>query len=65
MNIFKKLFCKHNYDLINQIELPSEFDIMMDRCGQAKSYHSVKRTYISDYKCSCCGKFKRLKAKTA
>ena len=64
MNFLKKLFCLHDYELINQFEIKSEFDIVLEAGLLPAPHRSLKRIIVSDYKCSKCNKLKRLKRKT-
>ena len=61
----KKLFCSHNYQLINQFEMKSEFDIVVENGLIPNTYNSLKRKFITDYKCSKCNKLKRFVEITA
>lgn len=61
---FKKLFCDHDYHLINQFQMKSEFDIIVENGHIPKTYNGITRKVISDYKCSKCNKIKRLKVRT-
>lgn len=63
--MLKRLFCLHSYNLINNFTIDSEFDIVHKSGCRPKTTCSLTRTYITDYKCSKCGKIKRLTAKTA
>jgi len=58
------LRCKHDYNLVNQYEMKSEFDIVSDAARTPNTHCSITRRLITDYKCSKCGKIKRLTAKT-
>jgi hypothetical protein len=62
--MIKSLFCKHDYVLINQIEMKSEFDIIVESGKQPTTCNSLTRLTCTDYKCSKCSKLKRLTAKT-
>lgn len=62
--MFKQLFCNHDYHLINQFTVKSEFDIAKTNGYIPISFNSLTRIYITDYKCIWCGKIKRLKIKT-
>lgn len=61
---FKQLFCGHNYKLENKFELKSEIDILRENGYVPNTGTSIKRKLITDYKCSICGRFKRLIEKT-
>ena len=63
-NIIKRLFCTHDYNLINHKEVESEFEMIAKLNYKPTTHHSTTRLIITDYKCSCCGKIKRLTAKT-
>ncbi len=58
------LSCKHKYELINQFEMPSEFDIIIQNGKIPNTHNSQKRRVVTDYKCKECGKIKRLQAVT-
>jgi hypothetical protein len=60
----KKLFCSHDYKLVNQFELKSEYDIVVENGYIPTTLESMRRLIITDYKCTKCSKLKRLKAKT-
>ena len=63
--VISRLFCSHDYHLINQFEIKSEYDIVVES-GKVPHYLlSLKRKYIWDYKCSKCQKTKRLETITA
>jgi hypothetical protein len=48
MNIHR-LFCKQNYNIVNNFEMMSEFDIVAS-CGKIPNTHcSIKRRIITDY----------------
>jgi hypothetical protein len=61
---FENLFCSHDYHLVNQFEMKSEFDIIHESGRRPMTIHSLKRLQVTDYKCSKCPKIKRLIAKT-
>jgi len=65
MNIIKRLFCNHDYKIINQFEMKSEFDIVAENGWTPRSWCRLKRQTITDYKCIKCKKMKRLIVKTA
>jgi hypothetical protein len=50
--------CNHDYFLINHFEMMSEFDIVCSHGYTPNSWNSLKRTYVTDYKCQKCGKIK-------
>lgn len=58
------IFCKHNYELVNQFEMKSEFEIVIEFRGTPNTHCSLTRKNVSDYKCTKCGKIKRLTATT-
>jgi hypothetical protein len=64
MMSLKQLFCSHDYHLINQTEVPSEFDVVAKSGYIPNSHCSLKRLIVTDYKCSKCNHLKRLTAKT-
>lgn len=59
-NLINRVFCSHDYHLVNQFVIKSNFDIVNDSGRTPNSHCSLKRTYIYDYKCSRCEKMKRL-----
>lgn len=62
--LFEKLFCLHDYQLVNQFEMKSEFDIIVEAGKVPTSVHSITRMVVTDYKCTKCSNIKRLIAKT-
>jgi hypothetical protein len=54
----KNLFCNHDFEISYHFEIPSEYDIMVSNGKTPFPYHSLTRTYITDYKCTKCGKIK-------
>ena len=58
------LFCHHNYELINQFIIDSEFDIVRKGGLTPNTFQSLIRKYVTDYKCVTCGKLKRFVEKT-
>jgi hypothetical protein len=63
-NIINRIFCIHDYSLINHYEIKSEFDIVKDSGKTPNTHCSLKRKYIWDYKCNKCQKLKRLNETT-
>ena len=59
-----KLFCNHNYTLINQVTLKSEFEIIVDNGYKPNTGVSIRQKLITDYKCSKCGRIKRFTEET-
>ena len=57
--MFKKIFCSHDYEIINQFTIKSAFDIIADRRLTPNTHSCMKRQYITDFKCSKCNKLKR------
>lgn len=64
VRIVTRLFCSHDYDIINQFEMESEFDIVTKSGKIPNTWNSQKRIAVTDLKCKCCTKFKRLKVVT-
>lgn len=62
--VVARLFCQHDYHLVNQYEMKSEFDIIVEAGKTPNTHNSQTRKLITDYKCSKCNKIKRLTAKT-
>jgi len=58
------LFCQHNYELVNQFEMMSEFDIVVANGKVPNTWNSQKRRIVTDYKCKKCNKIKRIQAVT-
>jgi hypothetical protein len=58
------LFCRHNYELVNQFEMMSEFDIVAANGKVPNTWNSQKRRIVTDYKCKKCNNIKRLQAVT-
>lgn len=63
--VMNSLFCRHNYELINQFEIMSEFDIVVANGKVPNTWNSQKRKIVTDYKCKKCNKIKRLQAVTS
>ena len=63
-DIIERLLCTHDYHIVNQLEIKSEFDIISENGYAPNTHSSKKRKYITDYKCSKCNKIKRLKETT-
>lgn len=64
MKIFNQLFCQHDYHLINQQVMQSQFDIVVAAGKIPNTFNSQTRRLITDYKCIKCDSIKRLTAKT-
>ena len=62
--VVARLFCKHNYNLINQFTMDSEFDIVVKSGKTPNTHNSQTRRIVTDYKCEHCTNIKRLTAKT-
>lgn len=62
--VIRRLFCKHKYELVNQFEMKSEFDIVVEAGKVPNTHNSQTRRIITDYECIKCNKIKRLTAKT-
>ncbi len=60
-----KLFCSHHYELSNNFEIKSEFDIVVEKGYVPNTWNSRKRKYVTDYVCKKCGKLKRLTTYTS
>jgi len=60
----KSLFCQHDYELVNQFELKSEFEIVAEAGKVPNTWNSQRRKTVTDYKCKKCKKLKRLTVKT-
>lgn len=58
------LFCSHDYELVNQFEMMSEFDIVLSNGKIPNTWNSQKRRMVTDYKCKKCNKIKRFQAVT-
>jgi hypothetical protein len=58
------LFCHHNYQLINQFEMISEFDIVVSNGKVPNTWNSQKRRIVTDYQCKKCNNLKRLQCVT-
>lgn len=63
-NFIKNLFCRHNYKLVNQFEMMSEFDIVVSNGKIPNTGLCLSRRIVTDYKCKKCNKIKRLQAVT-
>lgn len=60
-----KLFCKHKWNKINDLVVPSEADMIKDMGKYLYSFHRLTRVYVTDYSCELCGRIKRFKTETA
>jgi hypothetical protein len=58
-SVIARLFCSHDYHLVDKFEIKSEFDIVHDSGRTPNSLCSLTRKYIWDYKCSKCNNIKR------
>ena len=63
-SLISRLFCQHDYHLVNQFEMKSEFDIVVEAGKTPNTWNSQTRRIVTDYKCSKCNNIKRLTAKT-
>lgn len=63
-SVISRLFCSHDYYLVNQFEMKSEFDIVVENGQVPNTWNSQTRRIVTDYKCSKCNNIKRLTAKT-
>jgi hypothetical protein len=55
-----RFFCSHDYFLVDEFEIKSEFDIVNDSGRTPNTLCSLKRKYIYTYKCDKCKKIKIL-----
>ena len=62
--VSSSLFCRHSYELVNQFEMMSEFDIVVANGKTPSTWNSQKRRIVTDYKCKKCNTIKRLQAVT-
>ena len=62
--VSSSLFCRHNYELVNQFEMMSEFDIVVANGKVPNTWNSQKRRIVIDYKCKHCNNIKRIQAVT-
>lgn len=58
-----KIFCKHDYELVFQKEMKSEFEKVIEAGLKPTTHNSTQSLIITDYRCKKCGKLKRLTAK--
>lgn len=65
LNFIKNLFCNHDFEMVHHFEIPSEFDIVLANGKVANTHCSLTRKYVTDYKCTKCGKIKRLTHRTS
>lgn len=63
-SVISRLFCSHDYHLVNQFEMKSEFDIVIEAGKVPNTWNSQRRRIVTDYKCSKCNNIKRLTATT-
>ena len=50
---------RHNYNIINQFETKSEAEQLHEMGLRPKTCSSFQKLYVTDFKCSICGKLKR------
>ena len=62
--VISRLFCLHDYYLVNQFEMKSEFDIVVENGKVPNTWDTQIRRIVTDYKCGKCNNIKRLTAKT-
>jgi len=54
------IFCKHDYEIINQFETKSIFEQFEKRFTNIEgNYLIFRKKYITDFKCKKCKKLKR------
>jgi hypothetical protein len=63
-NVISRLFHSHNYIMVNQFEMKSEFDIVCQNGFMPNTWTKIKRKVITDYKCTICNKIKRFEETT-
>ena len=56
--MFKKLFCSHDYDIIKEFEIKSEFEIISSLGYTPKSWTKLNKEYVTIFKCKKCNKIK-------
>ena len=56
--MFKKLFCSHDYNIIKELNISSEFDIVCENNRRPTTWNSRKRKHILVFKCTKCKKLK-------
>jgi len=54
-----KFFCNHDFKLINQFEMKSEVDIIVENGKIPNTWNSLKKSVVTDFKCMKCNKLKR------
>lgn len=62
---FKSWFCNHDDNIIDKVEIPSQYDIIVKSGNRPNTYNSQIRKYIIFFKCSKCNRIKTLTTKTA
>ncbi len=63
-NVISRLFHSHNYIMVNQFEMKSEFDIVCENGFVPNTWTKRIRKVITDYKCTICNKIKRFRETT-
>ena len=53
------LFCKHDYELIDQLTFKSEVERVRELGLQPTSFNSLEVKVVSYFKCSKCKKLKK------
>ena len=62
--MFKKLFCDHSYNIIKEVNLPSEIDMIREHGMKPLTTHSTVRKIVIISKCEKCNKIKHKEYKT-
>ncbi len=57
--MLKKLFCNHDYNMVNQFDVKSEFQIITESGFTPKTWNSLRMKIVTDFKCSKCNRIKR------
>ena len=55
------IFCKHQWEKVNEIKFKSEFEIISEQGRTPNTHSSLIRKVVTDYICTECGKLKRFK----
>lgn len=50
--MLKKLFCNHDYNMVNQFDVKSEFQIIREAGFTPNTWNSIRMKIVTDFKCN-------------
>lgn len=65
MGFFNELFCKHEYKVIAEKQIPSKVDMTAQLGYTPNSWQSMTRKYVTVLNCTKCGKIHKIVDRTA